>query len=360
MAALGMNIATTTHLPLPAPRGEPYRSSGNLPWSTNIRRRALPLLLIPLSACSGTQSALDPAGDEAAAIYSLFLAMVVGGTLVWLAVVGLLLYAVRRREVPWREETAARLIVWGGVAFPVVVLVTLLAYAVWLMPAIRPWLGRSAPEFRPIEVTGEQFWWRIRYPAIEGMPAFETANELRVPVGERAVFALKAADVIHSFWIPVLGGKMDMIPGRTNTLSLLPTRVGAFRAPCAEFCGSSHTLMAFSVIVMEPEEYATWRLAQANGNRKSGREGEQLFAHHGCIGCHGIRGVTGIASLGPDLTLFGQRQTVGAGALSNTAQNVARFIRNPNEVKPGAKMPSFDMLPGKDVAAIADYLVGLK
>ena len=315
---------------------------------------------MPLSGCSGAQSALDPAGDEAAAVYTLFLVMVAGGALIWLAVIGLLLHAARRRATPWSEKNAGRLIAWGGVAFPVAVLLALLVYAVWLMPAIRPWLVRATPEARPITVTGEQFWWRIRYPAAEGLSSFETANELRLPVGVRTAFALKAADVIHSFWIPALGGKMDMIPGRTNTLSLLPTRAGVFRAPCAEFCGSSHTLMAFSVVVMEPEDYAAWRRAQRGGNPATGDNGERLFVQHGCAGCHGIRGVTEAASIGPDLTFFGQRRTVGAGALAMTAENVARFIRNPDAVKPGATMPAFDMLPEKDIGAIAGYLAGLK
>lgn len=286
--------------------------------------------------------------------------MVIGGALVWLAVVGLLLHAARRRKAPWTEEQASRVILFGGVAFPVVVLLALLAYAVWLMPVIRPWFTQQAPQPEMIEVTGEQFWWRIRYPAVDSMPAFETANELRLPVGERVAFSLEAADVIHSFWIPVLGGKMDMIPGRANTSSLLPTKTGVFRAPCAEFCGTSHALMAFSVIVMEPADYLAWRRAQVAGNGTRGSEGERLFAFHGCAGCHGIRGMTQAASLGPDLTFFGQRQTVGAGTLANTVENVTRFIRNPDAVKPGAKMPAFDMLPDTDIAAIADYLMGLK
>ena len=140
-------------------------------------------MLVPLSGCTGVQSALAPAGEEAAAIFQLLLVMVVGGTLVWLAVVGLLAHAARRREAPWSEEQAGRLILFGGVAFPVAVLLALLAYAVWLMPVIRPWFARQAPDAGAIEVTGEQFWWRIRYPAADGMPAFETANELRLPLG---------------------------------------------------------------------------------------------------------------------------------------------------------------------------------
>lgn len=344
---------------MPIRKSGPYRFR-RFTGAKAIFRRALPILLIPLSGCSGVQSALAPAGEEAAAIYRLLLVMVVGGTLIWLAVMGLLLHAARRRSDRWTAEKAGRLILFGGVAFPVVVLLALLAYAVWLMPAIRPWFARQAPKPEMIEVTGEQFWWRIRYPSDGGMPAFETANELRLPVGERVIFSLEAADVIHSFWIPALGGKMDMIPGRTNTLSLLPTKTGVFRAPCAEFCGTAHALMAFSVIVMEPADYSAWRRAQAAGNRPGGSEGERLFAHHGCAGCHGIRGLTPPASLGPDLTFFGQRQTVGAGTLANTRENVTRFIRNPAAVKPGAKMPAFDMLPDEDIADIAEYLVGLE
>ena len=313
-----------------------------------------------MTGCAGRQSALDPAGEEAAAIYQLFLVMVVGGAVIWFLVIGLLIHAGRRRATPWSVQNAGRLIAWGGVAFPVVVLFALLAYAVWLMPAIWPWLARTIPEPEVIEVTGEQFWWRIRYPASDGVAAFETANELRLPVGKRVAFSLKAADVIHSFWIPSLGGKMDMIPGRTNTLSLLPTRTGTFRAPCAEFCGTSHTLMAFSVVVMEPEDYEAWRIGQAAGTSPAGSEGERLFSFHGCAGCHGVRGVAEPGGLGPDLTSFGQRLTVGAGALANTADNVARFIRNPEDVKPGAKMPAFDMLRDEDVAAIANYLTELR
>lgn len=318
------------------------------------------VILTGLTSCSGRQSALAPAGEEAQAIYRLFLVMIVGGALIWISVVGLLMIAARRRTPPWSGENAGRLIAWGGVAFPVVILFALLTYTVWLMPGIRPWLSRSVSAGEMIEVTGERFWWRINYPPTDGVAAFETANELRLPVGQRTAFSLKTADVIHSFWIPALGGKMDMIPGRTNIVSLLPTRTGVFRGPCAEFCGTSHALMAFSVIVMEPEAYASWRRAQAGGNRPERSEGERLFDHHGCVGCHGIRGVTSPATLGPDLTFFGARLTLGAGTLANTRENVARFIRNPEAIKPGVKMPAFDMLPDEDIAAIATYLTELR
>ncbi|MCV3739271.1 cytochrome c oxidase subunit II [Rhizobium sp. TRM96647] len=319
---------------------------------------AVPLVL---AGCTGRQSALDPAGQEAAEVHHLFVVMVIGGGFIWLAVIGLLLHSLRgQQRQTWSEEGAGRLIAWGGVAFPVVVLFALLVYAVWLMPSVRPWLARTVPEPTLIEVTGEQFWWRIRYPAEDGVAGFETSNELRLPVGERVAFSLRAADVIHSFWIPSLGGKMDMIPGRTNVLSLLPTRTGVFKAPCAEFCGTSHTYMAFSVVVMEREAYDDWRRKQASGNQPEGSEGEGLFTHHGCAACHSVRGTTPVAGLGPDLTHFAERETVGAGTLANTRENIERFIRDPSAIKPGAQMPAFDMVPQGEIAAISEFLAGLR
>ncbi len=315
--------------------------------------------MLLLAGCSGRQSALDPAGEEAEAIYGLFIVLVIGGGVVWLAVTALFIHSARQRQAPWTAEHANRLIAWGGVAFPSVVLLLLLGYAVWLMPAIRPWTPAEA-RTGAIEVTGEQFWWRIRYPALNGQYAFETANEIRLPLGRPATFLLKATDVIHSFWIPSLGGKMDMIPGRTNILTLTPTRTGIFRAPCAEFCGASHAYMAFSVVVMEESDFDTWSRRQVEGHPATPEKGRLLIQRHGCLGCHALRGSEPRGGTAPDLTLIGARQSIGAGALANTPDNIARFIRSPSSIKPGAKMPDFDMVPESDIAEIARYLGGLK
>ncbi|TKD17395.1 MAG: cytochrome B, partial [Mesorhizobium sp.] len=147
------------------------------------------------------------------------------------------------------EKSASRIILWGGVVFPSVMLCVLLAYALWLMPGLRPFAQASSAALR-IEITGRQFWWEVVYHPSQGPPVV-SANEIRLPVGERVELTLKSADVIHSFWIPPLGGKMDMIPGRTNRLSLKATKPGVFRGPCAEYCGTSHALMAFSAVAME-------------------------------------------------------------------------------------------------------------
>ncbi|CZT37162.1 cytochrome c oxidase subunit 2 [Rhizobium sp. 9140] len=316
---------------------------------------------LALSGCSGPQSALDPAGVEASAVHHLFIVMVIGGAIIWALTIGVLAYAGRTRPKPISVRGASRLIVSGGVAFPVVVLFLLLSYAVWLMPQVRPWLPGAMDGTAEIEVTGEQFWWRILYLDQTGKPAFETANELHLPVGRRTTFRLKAADVIHSFWIPALGGKMDMIPGRDNTLSLEPTKTGIYRGPCAEFCGTSHALMAFSVVVMEEADYLAWRAARAQAPVAPQKtSGHELFFRHGCAACHAVAGTPAIGRIGPDLTALGERQTLAAGTLSNTPDAMVRFIRDPASIKPGVKMPAFGMLPDGDIEAISAWLGGLK
>lgn len=321
------------------------------------------LVCLAASSCSGVQSALDPAGREAADVAILFFTMLIGGGLIWAGVVALLFYAARKRR-PHSQQVAGRLIFWGGAVFPVVVLAALLAYAVWLMPNVRPWFQADDPGMRRIEVTGEQFWWRVRYFDADGEPAFETANEVRVPVGERVLFLLKSPDVIHSFWIPVLGGKMDMIPGRENRLTLEAEKPGVYRGVCAEFCGTSHALMAFTVHVMQPADYQAWLQSRtvSSGVSESAQdeEGLRLFLRHGCSACHAIAGTAARGHIGPDLSAFGERGSVGAGTLSNTVEDIARFISHPAAVKPEAHMPHFTMLPEAEINRIAAYLKGLE
>lgn len=343
-----------------AASSEPIRSGPRPGHSGICRRDYLLLLVFPLLAsCSGVQSALDPAGPEAADVATLFYAMLIGGVVIWSGVVGLFFYAVRKRKAH-STKTAGRLILWGGAVFPTVVLAALLAYGVWLMPAMRPWFQDDAGGMRRIEVTGEQFWWRVRYLGEDGKPVFETANEVRVPVGERVAFLLKSPDVIHSFWIPVLGGKMDMIPGRENQLTLAAQKPGTYRGVCAEFCGPSHALMAFTVYAMEPQDYEAWLSARKATSGAGDAEGLALFLRHGCAACHAISGTEARGTIGPDLTGFGERGSVGAGTLANTAEHIARFIRYPDGVKPEVRMPHFSMLPDADVERIAAYLKGLR
>ncbi|MCJ9752765.1 cytochrome c oxidase subunit II [Neorhizobium sp. BETTINA12A] len=323
-------------------------------------RATIILLLFPLLAsCSGVQSALDPAGSEASAVATLFFVMLTGGAVIWAGVVGLLFHAARKRRT-YSEKGAGQLILWGGTVLPSVILAALLSYAVWLMPNVRPWFQAEDRGLRRVEVTGEQFWWRVRYLDDGGAVVFETANEVRVPTGERVVFLLKSPDVIHSFWIPVLGGKMDMIPGRENRLTLEAEKPGTYRGVCAEFCGASHALMAFTVHAMEPEAYEDWVAARRNASGGQDKEGLALFLRHGCAACHAISGTEARGTIGPDLTAFGERGSVGAGTLPNGEEQVARFIRDPGKVKPEARMPHFSMLEEAEIDRIAAYLKGLR
>ncbi|WP_313606166.1 cytochrome c oxidase subunit II [Rhizobium sp.] len=315
------------------------------------------LLVLPLTSCSGTHSALDPAGPEAANVAQLFFVMLAGGVVIWVGLVAALIYSARKKR-EHSEESAGRVILWGGAVIPTIILCALLSYGMWLMPAIRPWVPDDQ-QVRRIEVTGEQFWWRVRYLDEAGETMFETANEVRIPVGEPAHFSLKAADVIHSFWVPSLGGKMDMIPGRTNPLTLTADREGIYRGVCAEFCGESHALMAFTVRAVAPDEHEAW-LAERRVSGSQDAEGLAIFLNNGCGACHAISGTPANGRIGPDLTAFGERTTLAAATLPHTAEDIARFIAYPGVIKPGVKMPHFGMLPEDDIKTIAAFLKELK
>jgi cytochrome c oxidase subunit 2 len=214
-----------------------------------------------------------------------------------------------------------------------------------------------------IAVSGEQWWWRVRYLPSQGEPV-ESANEIRLPAGERVEFILTSPDVIHSFWIPSLGGKVDMIPGRTTTLMLEPTRPGVYRGACAEYCGTSHALMNFMVVVMEPDEFDRWLERQAAPLQapagQTALQGQQAFLKNGCGACHTIRGTAADGGVGPDLTHVGSRKSLGAAILPNTRQAFIRWIGHTQDIKPDVNMPSFGMLQDDERAAIATYLSGLQ
>lgn len=334
-------------------------SRGSSPKKRRPWRRSLAhLSLLPVAACSGPQSALDPAGEEAAEIASLFWIMLYGGVLIWLFVAGALVYAVWPGRKVHDDRTAGRFIFWAGAVFPAVTLFFLLAYALWQMPNLRPFAAADGSGLR-IEITGRQFWWEVIYFPRNGGPVI-SANEIRLPVGERVELTLKSGDVIHSFWIPALGGKMDMIPGRANRLSLLATRTGSFRGPCAEYCGTSHALMALVAVAMEPGEFRSWLDRQAKPSGGVNASGADVFLKNGCGACHRIAGTEAVGAIGPDLSHVGSRQTIGAGILPNTRETIAEFIARPHKAKPGQHMPAFEMLGAQELAVLAAYLEGLQ
>ncbi|HEY6631399.1 MAG TPA: cytochrome c oxidase subunit II [Rhizobiaceae bacterium] len=311
-------------------------------------------------ACSGVQSSLNPAGEEAAQVATLFWVMVIGAGIIWAAVIFLSLYASRWKRRTISEKAAGRLILWGGGVFPVVVLALLLAVALWLMPSLRPFADAEQPGLR-VEVTGHQFWWHVVYRQPDGATTV-SANEVRLPVGERVEFQLNSADMIHSFWIPALGGKMDLIPGRTNRLPLLATKAGVYRGQCAEFCGLSHALMAFPVVAMEPGEFRSWLSdrGKPSGGIEAGGLGRELFQREKCGDCHRIEGTEARGTAGPDLSHVGSRLTLAAAQMGNDVEALARFIAHPGSIKPGSMMPAYLHLSREEVDQIATWLKGLQ
>lgn len=326
------------------------------------RAAAAAVALLPLAACGGVQSALDPAGPEARAVARLFWGMTAGGAVIWLAVVLAYLHARRARRAVWSPVAAGRLVLWGGAVLPAAVLLGLLAWTLWLMPALRPWTEPGTPDLR-VEVTARQYWWEVVYHRDDGPPVV-TANALRLPVGATVELALASPDVIHSFWVPPLGGKMDMIPGRVNRLLVSADTAGAWRGACAEYCGTAHALMAFEVAAEPAEAFAAWLAAEAapspGVDAPGTAAGAEAFLAEGCGACHTVRGTEAAGRIGPDLSHVGARATIAAGTLPRARESLARFIADPAAVKPGALMPAYAMLPPERIDAIAGWLEGLK
>ena len=315
--------------------------------------------LLLLGACNRHQSALDVFGDEAATVRHLTVVMLVGAIVIAAGVAGLMIAAVRAPEGRLTLKGGMRLVGWLGGVLPVVVLLGLLLYS---LPAMRPL--PVAPNDLRIAVQGEQFWWRVHYQPPGATPVV-TANEIRIPVGRTVQFDLTAGDVIHSFWIPGLAGKMDMIPGRTNRLVVRATKAGKFRGVCTEFCGLSHALMAFDVVAMEPAAFDAWLAGQRQGpaNLPTGslaERGARAFWDNGCTGCHAIKDTTARGLIGPDLTHVGSRTSLGAGTTPMTRAALVRFIVDAPAVKPGARMPAYPQMPREEAQAIAAYLESLR
>ena len=209
-----------------------------------------------------------------------------------------------------------------------------------------------------VDVSGRQWWWEFKYPDLKVV----TANELHLPAGQEVAFNLHAPDLIHSFWVPQLGGKRDVVPGRVNRITLTPDEPGEYPGQCAEYCGLSHANMRFRVVVHSKIDFEKWIAAQqgppVQPTESVAQKGQEIFSQSACVGCHTIAGVSG-GVLGPNLTHFGSRKSMGANLMPNTAENLVKWIENPGHMKPGALMPDLGMR-GEQSKALAAYLQSLK
>jgi cytochrome c oxidase subunit 2 len=213
-----------------------------------------------------------------------------------------------------------------------------------------------------VDITGYVYWWEMSYQRADGLASATSANELRLPVGEPVELFLGAADVIHSFWVPSLAGKTDMIPGRVNRMVIQADRPGIYRGQCAEYCGAQHALMAFDVIAMPRSEFDAWLAHLTRPVSEPATpdlaEGRDLFVGFGCGACHAVRGLTD-GRLGPDLTEVGARRMIGAGTLPGGVGNIAGWIASVQHLKPGNAMPSYDQLEGRQLRLLAAWLESL-
>jgi cytochrome c oxidase subunit 2 len=324
-------------------------------------RRLSPALLLVLSGCGGAQSALAPLGVEADEIGLLF--GIVAATCIAVLVIVTVLTLVAAGP-PGRLRAvlrSPRAILIGGLVFPAVVLTGFLIYGLVVLQAGSARAARS--DGLEVTVTGKQWWWRVVYTDATGQ-RIESANELRLPVGQRVTLHLASDDVIHSFWVPRLGGKLDMIPGRPLRLTLEAKEAGIGRGQCAEYCGGAHAFMSFYAIAMPQAEFETWLAAEARPavepDDAQAQSGKAVFDSSGCGACHTVRGTAAAGKIGPDLTHVGGRMSLAAATLPNDAASFARWIRDSRHIKPENLMPPFGQLSDTELADLARYLEALQ
>jgi cytochrome c oxidase subunit 2 len=312
-----------------------------------------------------------PAGAQAQALYHLWLILLAVCTTVFVAIMAALAMALRRAprgtratpprlDVLERGEPAPTRAVAIGVAVCTVLLLGLLAASVYTSRALA---GLPLAGALHIDLTAHQWWWEARYDDAEPSRVFVTANELHVPVGRPVIVTLRASDVIHSFWVPSLAGKKDLIPGREATVSFRADRTGTYRGQCAEFCGYQHANMALFVVADPPDEWARWaqrQRAPADEPRTAQElRGRTLFENGTCAMCHAIEGTRAGARRAPDLTHVASRATLAAGTIPNDVAARAAWILDPQAIKPGANMPP-TRLSAQDMAAISAFLGSLR
>jgi cytochrome c oxidase subunit 2 len=319
-----------------------------------------------LTGCSGEASILEPRSEAGERVERLWWLTFWTSVVAVVFVVAFVLRAVQRgrrpppegdedaidkRPVPWGE----RFIVVAGLVVSGVILAGFFAYSLAELNAL------AEPPDEPtmeIEVVGRNWWWEARYPN-----GAVTANEIHIPVGQAVEVKLSTADVIHSFWVPQLNVKQDQVPGMDNRLWLQADEPGRYRGQCTEYCGLQHARMVFYVEAQPPAEFERWLASQAAPAQEPttapARAGRDLFLASSCAGCHAVRGTTAAGNLGPDLTHLASRQTIGAGLLRLNRDNLADFVLNAQNAKPGASMPPTEIAPD-ELSALVDYLMTLE
>jgi len=317
----------------------------------------------------GSTSIFAPAGTPAHSIFGVSM-LVLSITLgIFLVVAGLLVYVLLRFRHRASDANAGQepLQIYGSnqIELSWTVIPTLIVVMLFLATARVILATQDAPkpaEALDVTVIGHQFWWEYRYPKL----GVVTANELHIPVSDPqhptpTYLTMSSADTDHSFWVPRLAGKTDLIPNRVNTMWIDPQAAGLYLGQCAQYCGTQHAKMLLRVYADSPAEFAAWVAHQKQPaiEDATAAEGRQVFQHNACISCHTVAGTVATGRFGPDLTHVASRDTIASGAVPNTAENLRAFVDNPAHFKPGALMPPMH-LNDRDLDAVTAYLTTLK
>jgi cytochrome c oxidase subunit 2 len=361
MRALRKKIASNRTVFEPGEREGLRRSLGR---AARIAIVVAAALAFPAMAWAGdNQNALHAASKQEHSISVLWWVMLAGCSIGFGVIVLLLSLGWFRRNrdyLPFggRDRAGTAIVIGLGVFLPIVILSLLFVWSDLYVIKTTEAPAESSTRMS-VQVIGHDWWWEVRYPGTRAV----TANEIHIPVRTRVDILGTTADVIHSFWVPELNRKADLIPGRVNRLLLDANHPGEYRGQCAEFCGQQHAHMAMSVFADPPDVFRKWLANEELPARKpttpQAREGERLFLSLPCSGCHMIRGTSADGTIGPDLTHLATRSTLAALTLPNDPPDLAHWIEDPQRFKPGSKMPGFVLTKSQRDALVA-YLEGLK
>lgn len=322
-----------------------------------MRKRTPLLALLALTGCEGRQAMLGADGRDGALFSNLWWLFLSVTVVFYLIVLTGLAWAIVRRREGGEPVVRTALVVWTGV-----ISVTLagLSIASWLIDRN---MNRASYNGLTVEVTAHQWWWDVRYDSANSHATLRTSNELHLPAGIPVRVILKSADVIHSFWIPVLSGKQDLIPGRNNDIVITPEKVGLYRSQCAEYCGVQHAHMAFDVTVQPLADFETWWAQSLLPARAPvtplQKAGYAYVTTRECSTCHSIAGTPASGQVAPDLTHFASRRSIGAGTYPMNTGHLAAWVADPQSAKPGNRMPVIGLEPGQ-LNAIVSYLESLQ
>jgi cytochrome c oxidase subunit 2 len=344
---------------------------GERTWRPRLPGRAslLAAASVPvLAGCAGATSTLAHAGVSGAEETALGDFVLIVASAVVVIIIALVLTASFRGRPahgveagiePSRPASDRRWILLFGVVLPAIILIAAFVLTLRTLDAVA---SPGRPFAANVTVTGHQWWWEIAYHDAEPSHTFTAANEIHLPVGEPVRFDVQTADVIHTLWVPELAGKIQLIPGQQNSIWLEARVPGVFSGPCSQYCGTQHAHMRITVVAESPAAYEQWLATQreaASPPLDSARSmGERVFLSRGCAACHAIRGTSADAAMGPDLTHLASRQTLGAGAIPNTPENLTAWIQDAQGIKPGVDMPRMSLQP-LELQALVTYLGSL-